>query len=100
MEERQTFVVAGVAFKGRKFDGVYLGRRKGGELLYAGKVENGFDATSERDLRARAEKLKSKTQPLTTKISKPKAAWLRPKLLVDIEYRALTGTGKVRHPFG
>jgi bifunctional non-homologous end joining protein LigD len=96
--QRETFVVAGIAFNRGKFDGVYLGRRENGELLYAGKVENGFDATAERKLRERAERLKTSTQPLSKKIEKPKAIWLKPKLLVDVEYRALTGTGKLRHP--
>jgi ATP-dependent DNA ligase len=33
------------------------------------------------------------------KIKKPKAQWLKPELLVHVEYRALTGDeGKVRHP--
>jgi bifunctional non-homologous end joining protein LigD len=96
--QRETFVVAGIAFNRGKFDGVYLGRRENGELLYAGKVENGFDAMSERKLRERAERLKTSTQPLSKKIKKPKAIWLKPKLLVDVEYRALTGTGKLRHP--
>jgi ATP-dependent DNA ligase len=36
--------------------------------------------------------------PITKKIKKPKARWLKPELLVDVEYRALTGVGKVRHP--
>jgi bifunctional non-homologous end joining protein LigD len=31
-------------------------------------------------------------------VKKPKAVWLKPTLLVDVEYRALTGTGKLRHP--
>ena len=91
-------MVAGIAFKGGKFDGIYLGRREDGELLYAGKVENGFNAESEHDLRQRAEKLKARAQPLTKKIKKPKATWLKPKLLVDVEFRALTGDGKLRHP--
>jgi len=95
---RDTFVVAGIAFKGGKFDGIYLGRRTDEGLLYAGKVENGFDAQSERDLRRRAARLETRAQPLTKKIKKPKAAWLKPKLLVDVEYRALTGDGKLRHP--
>jgi len=95
---RETFVVAGIAVVRGKFEGIYLARRKKGELLYAGKVEKGFDAKMERDLRAAAEKLKTPTQPLTKKIKKPKAIWLKPKLLVDVEYRALTGTGKLRHP--
>jgi bifunctional non-homologous end joining protein LigD len=81
-----------------KFDGLYLGRCQNGALIYAGKVENGFDAAVEQRLRACTEKLKTKVQPLTKKIKKPKATWLKPKLMVDVEYRALTGTGKVRHP--
>jgi len=44
------------------------------------------------------EQLKTRTQPLTKKIKKPKAVWLTPEVLVDIEYRALTGEKKVRHP--
>jgi len=48
--KRDTFWVAGVAFKGGKFDGIYLGRREGDKLHYAGKVENGFDDKSERAL--------------------------------------------------
>jgi bifunctional non-homologous end joining protein LigD len=82
----------------RKFDGIYLVRRENGELVYAGKVENGFNTSVEKSLRKRAEKLKTNIQPLTRKIKKPKAIWLKPKLLVDVEYRALTGTGKLRHP--
>ncbi len=96
--KRDTFVVAGIAFKGTKFDGVYLGRREKNALIYAGKVEHGFTATQQRDMMARAAKLTAKTQPLTTKIKKPKAKWLQPKILVDIEYRAMTGEGKLRHP--
>jgi len=96
--QRETFVVAGLAFNKGKFDGIYLGRRENGKLLYAGKVENGFDTKAEETLRKKAEKLKSNVQPLASKIKKPKAVWLKPKLLVDVEYRALTGAGKVRHP--
>jgi len=95
---RETFVVAGIALKGKKFDGIYLARRVNDELLYAGKVEHGFSAESERDLRRRAESLKTRAQPLTKKIKKPKATWLKPELMVDVEYRALTGARKLRHP--
>jgi bifunctional non-homologous end joining protein LigD len=96
--KRDTFVVAGIAHKGGKFDGIYLARREKGGLQYAGKVENGFSTTSSKDLEKRSAKLVSKTQPLKKKIRKPKATWLKPGLLVDVEYRALTGEGKLRHP--
>jgi bifunctional non-homologous end joining protein LigD len=65
--QRETFVVAGIAFNRGKFDGVYLARREDGELIYAGKVENGFDASVENRLRKRVGKLKTNTQPLTRK---------------------------------
>ncbi|MCJ9700826.1 hypothetical protein MOV74_06935 [Bradyrhizobium sp. SHOUNA76] len=29
-----------------KWDGIYVGRRKGDDLIYAGKVDHGFDKTS------------------------------------------------------
>jgi bifunctional non-homologous end joining protein LigD len=67
-------------------------------LVYAGKVEHGFSAAQQKALMARAEKFASKTQPLVKKIAKPRAKWLQPKLLVDVEYRAMTGEGKLRHP--
>jgi bifunctional non-homologous end joining protein LigD len=95
---RDTFVVAGIAYNRNKFGGVYLARRKEGGLLYAGKVEKGFTRASQSDLEQRAKALKSRAQPLTKKIRKPKAQWLKPELLVDVEYRALTAEGKVRHP--
>jgi bifunctional non-homologous end joining protein LigD len=81
-----------------KFDGIYLGRRKGRTLVYAGKVENGFSADAQKDLREQAESIKADAQPLSPKVRKPKAIWLKPRLLAEIEYRALAGEGKVRHP--
>jgi bifunctional non-homologous end joining protein LigD len=96
---RETFIVAGIAYKnGKKFDGIYLARRTEEGLLYAGKVENGFTPALQRDLEARARRLTAPGQPLTKKLKKPKARWLKPELLVDVEYRALAGVGKVRHP--
>jgi bifunctional non-homologous end joining protein LigD len=96
--KRDTFVVAGIAYKGNKFDGIYLGRRDEDGLTYAGKVEHGFSAAQQQALISRAAKLVAKTQPLAKKIAKPKAKWLKPILLVDVEYRAMTGEGKLRHP--
>jgi bifunctional non-homologous end joining protein LigD len=95
---RDTFVVAGIAFKGKKFDGIYLARRNGWELTYAGKIENGFTAVSERDIRQRAETLRARKQPFAKPVRKPKAQWLKPHLLAGVEYRALTGDRKLRHP--
>ena len=47
----------------RKFDGIYLGRRKGKDLVYAGKIDHGFDVASAKRLQARLKPLIRKTQP-------------------------------------
>ena len=77
---RDTFYAVGIATKNRKFDGVYLARKDGDELLYAGKVERGFSDEQVLELKARLEPYRARAQPLTS------------------EFRALTGARKVRHP--
>lgn len=61
--QRETLSIAGFALKANKFDGIYVGRLKGKDLVYAGKVDHGFDAASAKDLQARLKPLIRKTQP-------------------------------------
>jgi len=61
--QRETLTIAGFALDGTKWDGLYLGRRKGGDLIYAGKVDHGFDTASAKDLQARLKPLIRKTSP-------------------------------------
>jgi bifunctional non-homologous end joining protein LigD len=96
--QRETLPIAGFAVKQNKFDGVYVGRRKGNDLVYAGKVDHGFDAVSAKDLQARLKPLIRKTQPYVKRIAH-KGVWVEPSLLAEIEYRAKSAEGKVRHPF-
>jgi bifunctional non-homologous end joining protein LigD len=96
--QRETLVIAGFALDGKKFDGLYLARHKGDELVYAGKVDHGFDAASAKDLQARLKPLIRKTQPYTKKIAH-RGIWVEPSVLTEIEYRAKSAEGKVRHPF-
>jgi bifunctional non-homologous end joining protein LigD len=51
--QRETLPIAGFALKEKKFDGLYAGRLKGEQLVYAGKVDHGFDPALARDLQAR-----------------------------------------------
>jgi bifunctional non-homologous end joining protein LigD len=44
--QRETLPIAGFALKENRFDGLYIGRQKGDELIYAGKVDHGFDNAS------------------------------------------------------
>jgi bifunctional non-homologous end joining protein LigD len=59
--QRETLIIAGFALKEKKFDGINLGRRKGKDLVYAGKVDLGFDTASAKDLQARLKPLIRKT---------------------------------------
>jgi bifunctional non-homologous end joining protein LigD len=88
---------AGFALDEGKWDGIYLGRRKGRDLVYAGKVDHGFDEVSARALRKKLEPLISKTQPYAKKVAH-RGIWVHPELLAEIEYRAKSAEGKVRHP--
>jgi bifunctional non-homologous end joining protein LigD len=51
--QRETLQNAGFAMKENKFDGLYVGRQKGRDLIYAGKVDLGFDSASAKELQAR-----------------------------------------------
>jgi bifunctional non-homologous end joining protein LigD len=96
--QRETLPIAGFALDGNKWDGLYIGRRKGSDLIYAGKVDHGFDAESAKALRARLTPLIRKTQPYSKRIAH-RGIWVEPELLAEIEYRAKSAEGKVRHPF-
>jgi bifunctional non-homologous end joining protein LigD len=96
--QRETLPIAGFALDGKKWDGIYVGRRKGKDLIYAGKVDHGFDSASAKDLQARLKPLIRKTQPYAKKIAH-KGIWVEPSLLAEIEYRAKSAEGKLRHPF-
>ena len=84
--------------KDNQFDGIYMGRQKGNSLVYAGKVDHGFDRVSAKDLQARLKPLIRKTQPYAKKIAH-RGIRVEPSLLAEIEYRAKSAEGKVRHPF-
>jgi bifunctional non-homologous end joining protein LigD len=96
--QRETLTIAGFALDEGKWDGIYLARRKGRDLVYAGKVDHGFDKASAADLQRRLKPLIRKTQPYAKRIAH-KGVWVEPKLLAEIEYRAKSAEGKVRHPF-
>jgi bifunctional non-homologous end joining protein LigD len=97
--KRDTFPIVGYAMKKGKFDGLYLGRMKDGELEYAGKVETGFTDQSAKSVVETLRPLLMRAKKLPKNMGqRPKAQWVRPDVLADVEYRALTGEGKLRHP--
>ena len=66
--------------------------------MFAGKVEHGFSQAQVKDLERRAEKLARKSAPFEIE-KRPKAHWVEPKLLADVEYRRMPKKRKLLlHP--
>ncbi|QQN62818.1 non-homologous end-joining DNA ligase [Bradyrhizobium diazoefficiens] len=95
---RETLAIGGFKIKNNRFDGIYVGRQQGDKLLYAGKVEHGFEDAAVEDLQRRLQTLVRKTQPFAKRIPN-KAIWVEPRLNAEIEYRAKSANGHLRHPF-
>jgi bifunctional non-homologous end joining protein LigD len=96
---RDTFAVVGWAEKNKKFDGIYLGRAQDGELVYAGKLERGISSDDKRTLLTRLTPLRVRARPMRAARRKfPKARWVKPRVLVDAEFRGKTADGLLRHP--
>jgi bifunctional non-homologous end joining protein LigD len=70
---RDTFVIAGWAQKGTKFDGFYLGEEHNGELVYAGKIEGGWTEDQKDALLARVKPLQISRPRILLPVAKPKA---------------------------
>lgn len=96
--QRETLAIAGYALDGTKWDGMYIGRRKGDDFLYAGKVDHGFSPEDAKELQRRLKPLVRRTQPYTKRIAH-RGIWVEPELLAEIEYRAKSAEGKLRHPY-
>jgi bifunctional non-homologous end joining protein LigD len=75
----------------RKFDGLYLGRKERSKLVYAGKLERGFTDADKKRILEQLERLKTKKRPIDAPRKFPKATWVKPKVMVEAEYRAKIG---------
>ncbi|TBE73835.1 ATP-dependent DNA ligase [Rhizobium leguminosarum] len=80
------------------FSALLLAAYKGDELQYVGSVGTGFRERAALDLRAMFDKLtwKRKTPPVAYG-GKRRVTWLQPTLIAEIEFRAWTSDGKLRH---
>ncbi|MBB4478455.1 non-homologous end-joining DNA ligase [Rhizobium etli] len=75
-----------------------LAARKGGELVYVGSVGTGFKADEAMKLRAMMDKIKATNPAVKYSGGRKNLIWIKPKLVAEIEYRAWTHDGKLRHP--
>jgi len=82
--------------KPRKIASLYVGRREGDKLLYAGKARSGYTEEIARDIRERLDPLIIKSSPLSVPVKKPKATWVKPVVDAEIAYSSKTADGLLR----
>jgi bifunctional non-homologous end joining protein LigD len=75
---------------------LYLGRKEGKELVYMGKVGTGWSRTVSSQIRKQLDTVVSPKSKLTKQVKKPKATWVDPVFMAEIEYRDITSEGLLR----
>lgn len=91
--QRGTFAVIGF-IKG--VAALYLGKQEGKELVYMGKVGTGWSRTVSSQTRKQLDTVISPKSWLIKAIRKPKATWVEPSFVADVEYRDITSEGLLR----
>ncbi len=102
---RQEFVIGGFSERADRRGGIgalLLGFRRGIDepLLYAGRVGTGWDELSATDLRERLDELRAQSSPFTDFSGGKREAgvtWVRPELVVEVEYLSWNERGMFRH---
>ncbi|MGO6902911.1 non-homologous end-joining DNA ligase [Rhizobium ruizarguesonis] len=93
------FAIVGYEKSTASFGGIgrlLLAARKGNELVYVGGVGTGFNERSAAELREQMDKL-IMSKPAVDSGRKRNVVVVRPELVAEIEYRAWTHDGKLRH---
>jgi bifunctional non-homologous end joining protein LigD len=75
---------------------LYLGKKEGKDLVYMGKVGTGWSRTVSSQIRKQLDTVVSPKSKLTKPIRKPKATWVEPTFVADVEYRDITSEGLLR----
>jgi bifunctional non-homologous end joining protein LigD len=105
---RQEFIIigySGAKSGGRALGALYLGYKKDGALLYAGKVGTGFTMQSAREIAARLRKIESAKPILARDETKGMGLaewravhWAKPEILCEVSFTEWTSDGRIRHP--
>jgi DNA ligase D-like protein (predicted ligase) len=110
LQSRQ-FVIGGYTPGGRNFDGILIGHYEGRELVYVAKVRAGFTPAVRDDLFKRFRGFETTRCPFAnlpeirrgqwgeglTVEQMEKCRWLKPRLVVTIEYLEWTAANHLRH---
>ncbi|MGO7666542.1 non-homologous end-joining DNA ligase [Rhizobium ruizarguesonis] len=81
----------------RQIASLLLAARKDDGLVYVGSVGTGFKESDVSELRDMMDKIIRKTPPLRYTGARKNVVWLQPTLIAEIECRAWTDDGKLRH---
>ena len=100
---RQEFVIAGYVPSSvlrRAIGSLVLGVYDGSKLRHVGRVGTGFSQHVAADLYQRLERIKAEESPFATRLTAAEAQnlrYVRPALVAEVEFRAWTGDGHLRH---
>lgn len=98
---RQEFVIGGYTdspSKGRPFGALLTGvYDKNKKLRYTGKIGTGFSLNTMKDLKKKFSPLVRKTSPFLESSMEAGTHWLKPKLVAEIDFKAWTSEGIIRH---
>ncbi len=75
---------------------LYLGKREGKDLVYMGKVGTGWSRTVSSQIRKQLDTVVSPKTELSKQVKKPKATWVDPVFVADVEFRDITSEGLLR----
>jgi bifunctional non-homologous end joining protein LigD len=94
--QRGKFLVVGFVKDATGVAALHLARQEGKDLVYSGKVGTGWSRTMSSQIRKKLDSVVTPTSKLTKPIRDPKATWVDPKFLAEVEYRDMTTDGLLR----
>ena len=100
---RQEFVIAGYVpstTSRRAIGSLVMGVHEGGRLTHVGRVGTGYSVTVAEELFRRLDKMRIDESPFAERLTSEEARhvrFVRPELVAEVEFRAWTGDGHLRH---
>lgn len=85
---------------GRKYFGsLVLGIYKDNKFIYIGHTGTGFNDRTLKDIYDKLQTLKTEKNPFETKVPlNGKVTWVKPRLVCNLKFSEITGSGNRRHP--
>jgi bifunctional non-homologous end joining protein LigD len=101
--DRQEFVVAGYVLSTvsrNAIGSLVLGAYEGNDLRHVGRVGTGFTVTMAQDLFVKLDPMQIRSSPFAARLTPEEARqvrYVRPDLVAEVEFRAWTADGHLRH---